>query len=68
MYTTHTYQDWLATPEHERPDLAREIVRSYSGSAEFRRTTTHPTAQRASAGFSTGGNDGCSFFMVIASK
>ena len=40
MYTTHTYQDWLATPEHERPDLAREIVRSYSGSAEFRRMLT----------------------------
>ena len=40
MYTTHTYQDWLSTPEQDRPVLAREIVRSYCGSAEFRRALT----------------------------
>lgn len=40
MYTTHTYQDWLATPETERPELALEIVRSYKSSAEFKHALT----------------------------
>ena len=35
MYTTHTYQDWLATPEHERPELALAIIRRYKSSAEY---------------------------------
>ena len=35
MYTKHTYQDWLDTPEAERPELARQIVQGYKASAEF---------------------------------
>lgn len=36
MYTTHTYQDWLAAPEGDRRKLLTEIIRSYRASAEFK--------------------------------
>ncbi|MBR3795772.1 MAG: phage portal protein [Clostridia bacterium] len=36
MYTKHTYQDWLATPETERPELARQIVQRYVSSDDFK--------------------------------
>lgn len=32
MYTTYTYQDWLATPETDRLDLLLQIVESYKTS------------------------------------
>lgn len=40
MYTTHTYQDWLATPEHKRPDLALTIIRRYKSSDEYKHALT----------------------------
>ncbi len=35
MYTDVTYQDWLATPEYERPALLIEIIKGYKASADF---------------------------------
>lgn len=34
MYTTHTWQDWLARPEDKRPDMLLEIASSYKSSDE----------------------------------
>ena len=36
MFTTYTYQDWLDTPEWERPELLEKIITAYKTSAEFR--------------------------------
>ena len=36
MFTTYTYQDWLDTPEWERPELLEKIITVYKTSAEFR--------------------------------
>ena len=35
MYTDVTYQDWLATPDFERPRLLAEIIRGYKASDDF---------------------------------
>ena len=35
MYTDVTYQDWLATPDYERPDLLIDIIKGYKASADF---------------------------------
>ena len=35
MYTTYTYQDWLATAEAERPGLLLKIIESYKASDDF---------------------------------
>ena len=35
MYTTYTYQDWLATAEAERPSLLLKIIESYKASDDF---------------------------------
>lgn len=35
MYTEITYQDWLATPEDERAEMALRVVRRYKGSTDF---------------------------------
>ena len=35
MYTDVTYQDWLATPEYERPKLLEKIISGYKASADF---------------------------------
>lgn len=36
MYTAHTYQDWLDTPEEERLKMALTIIMAYKSSREFR--------------------------------
>lgn len=36
MYTTYTYQDWLATAEAERPGLLLKIIESYKDSDDFK--------------------------------
>lgn len=36
MYTDVTYQDWLATPDYERPKLLIEIIKGYKASADFK--------------------------------
>lgn len=35
MFTTYTYQDWLATAEWERPELLEKIISDYKGSLDF---------------------------------
>lgn len=35
MYTDVTYQDWENTPEIDRPDLIKEIIRGYKSSSDF---------------------------------
>lgn len=35
MYTDVTYQDWLLTPEYERPKLLEKIIAGYRASADF---------------------------------
>ena len=36
MFTTYTYQDWLDTPEWERPELLEKIITAYKTSPDFR--------------------------------
>lgn len=36
MFTDVTFQDWLATPEGEKPDKLLEIIRKYKASADFK--------------------------------
>lgn len=40
MYTDITYQDWLLTPEYDRPALLLKIIRQYKASPEFKLATT----------------------------
>lgn len=36
MFTAYTYQDWLDTPEWERPELLEKVIDAYKASPEFR--------------------------------
>lgn len=36
MFTAYTYQDWLDTPEWERPELLEKIIQAYKASPDFR--------------------------------
>lgn len=36
MFTSYTYQDWLDTPEWERPELLEKIIAAYKASPDFR--------------------------------
>ena len=36
MFTTHTYQDWQATNELERPEYLVRIIKDYKASADFK--------------------------------
>ena len=40
MYTDITYQDWQLTPEWDRPELLKKIIRQYKSSPEFRTALT----------------------------
>ena len=37
MYTLYTLQDWMATPEAARPKLLENVIKTYTGSADFLR-------------------------------